>query len=124
MSTRNDTPAPPAASHRAAADVIGFAAAAAERWDVRRLRVAFSTLPGRAGLKVRRYGVITATAGTGLKCLRVREEPLRAAKRREYSPGLQICAPPNIALQRTRCAPLREPLSFGTFGGRSCLEAE
>ena len=59
--------------------------------------------------------VITATAGTGLKSPRGGEEPLRAAKWREFGPGLQICAPRNIALQRTRSAPLREPLSFGTL---------
>jgi hypothetical protein len=30
--------------------------------------------------------------------------------------AIEVDTPPNTALQRTRFAPLRSPLSFGTFG--------
>ena len=42
--------------------------------------------------------------------------PAAAEAYRRVMPRLNPTAPPNTALQRTRSAPLRSPLSLGTFG--------
>jgi len=62
--------------------------------------------------------VIIGAGGSRLKSARVVKERLRVSERLKFGSRLPICAPPNIALQRARSAPLREPLSFGTLGPR------
>ena len=60
--------------------------------------------------------MIVSAVGKRLKSPRVVEEQLRVARRLKFGSGLPICAPPNIALQRTPSAAPPSPLSFGTLG--------
>jgi hypothetical protein len=112
---------------------VGCAAAAAELWDVRR--------PGsrERGVRSRRpkHRGMTLTAGRaawpqngllhrggiGHRSTTRVAEGAAVKSARGHGHGLQFVTgvlksepSPNIALQRTRSAPLREPLSFETLG--------